>query len=352
MAVYNSSMFEEEKLTIEVVEKVSPAVVSIVISKTMPKMKDLKFLPFPLPFGGSGDGKPSGEKEMVKVGGGSGAIVHPDGLVLTNKHVVFDPDAEYTVITTDKKEYKARVVSRDPINDIAVCKIEAKGLPTVKLGNSDKVVPGQTVIAIGTPLGLFTNTVSKGIVSGLARRIHASLGIGGKTEELRGVIQTDVAINQGNSGGPLLDLSGEVVGINTAVIFGAQNIGFSIPINWAKQDLEDIIKFGRIIKPFIGIMYVPINEKIQKAYKLPTDHGVMIIQGHLPGESAVVKDSPADKVGIKENDIILEADGEKLGAEKDLMDIVQNHEVGDKLKLKILRDEKEFETELELTERK
>ena len=345
-------MNEEEKQTIKVVEEVSPAVVSIVISKVMPKMKKFNLFPFPLPFGDQSVEGHAEEKEMIKIGGGSGVIVHPDGLVLTNKHVVFDPEAEYTVITSDEKEYSARVVSRDPINDIAVCKIEGKGLPTAKLGNSDKVAPGQTVIAIGTPLGLFANTASKGIISGLARKIHASLGMGGKTEELRGVIQTDVAINQGNSGGPLLNLEGEVVGINTAVIYGAQNIGFCIPINWAKEDLEDIVKFGRIIKPFIGIMYVPINEKIQKTYNLPADHGVMIMRGHIPGEAAIISSSPADKAGLKENDIILEADGEKLGAEKDLMDIVQNHEVGDKIKLKILRDEKEFETELELAERK
>ncbi len=345
-------MNEEEKQTINVVQEVSPAVVSVVISKEMPKMKKFNLFPFPMPFGDKKIDLPSGEKEMVKVGGGSGVIVHPDGLVLTNKHVVFDPDAEYTVVTPDGKEHEARVISRDPINDIAVCKIEAKGLPVAKLGNSDKVVPGQTVIAIGTPLGLFTNTVSKGIISGLARRIHASLGMGGKTEELRGVIQTDVAINQGNSGGPLLSLEGEVIGINTAVIFGAQNIGFCIPINWAKKDLEDIIKFGRIIKPFIGIMYVPINKEIQETYKLPSDHGVLVLRGHIPGESAIIKNSPADKAGIKENDIILEVDGEKLDTKKDLMDIVQTHEVGDKLKLKVLRDEKEFETELELVERK
>jgi S1-C subfamily serine protease len=345
-------MNEEEKQTIKVVEEVSPAVVSIVISKEMPKMKNYKLFPFPLPFGDQSLEGHTGEKEMVKVGGGSGVIVHPDGLVLTNKHVVFDPEAEYTVITPDGKEHDARVVSRDPINDIAVCKIEEKGLPTARLGNSDKVTPGQTVIAIGTPLGLFANTVSKGIVSGLARRIHASLGMGGRTEELRGVIQTDVAINQGNSGGPLLNLEGEVVGINTAVIYGAQNIGFCIPINWAKKDLEDIVKFGRIIKPFIGIMYVPINEKLQKTYNLNSDHGVLVLRGHVPGEAAIIKNSPADKAGIKENDIILEVDEVVLGPEKDLMDIVQNHKVGDKLKLKVLRDKEEIETELELAERK
>src|SRR3989344_9432662 len=224
-----------DKLTIDAVKKVAPSVVSIVISKHLPKIKGLYQAPFMNPFM-FGDVDP-GQTEKVKVGGGSGFIVHPDGLVLTNKHVVFDSDAEYTIITTDGNEYSGKVVSRDPINDIAVVKINIKGLTAVRLGNSSKLEPGQTVIAIGNALGLFSNTVSKGIISGLSRKISASLGQDGQMEHLRGVLQTDVAINQGNSGGPLIDLAGEVVGINTAIIYGAQNIGFSIPINWAKQDL-------------------------------------------------------------------------------------------------------------------
>src|SRR3990167_6966009 len=206
-----------DKLPIDAVKKVAPSVVSIVISKHMPKIKSLYPAPFLGPFAfGETDGT-----EMVKVGGGSGFVVHPDGLVLTNKHVVFDADAEYTVITTDLKEYSGKVISRDPINDIAVLKINAKGLPAVRLGNSSKLELGQTVIAIGNALGLFSNTVSKGIISGLSRTISASLGSSpeGHVENLRGVIQTDVAINSGNSGGPLVNLDGEVIGINTAVIF-------------------------------------------------------------------------------------------------------------------------------------
>src|SRR3990167_3003211 len=267
----NSSDYD--KLTIDSVKKVVPCVVSIVISKNMPRVKSLHSTPFMEPFI-FGDVDPN-QTEKIKVGGGSGFIVHPDGLVLTNKHVVFDPDSEYTVITTDNQEYSGKVVSRDPINDIAVVKIKASGLPSARLGNSSKLEPGQTVIAIGNALGMFSNTVSKGIISGLSRKISASLGTGGQMEHLRGVLQTDVAINQGNSGGPLIDLDGEVVGINTAIIYGAQNIGFSIPINWAKQDLEDIIKHGRIIKPFIGLQYVMLNKELQKKSSLPTDFGVL-----------------------------------------------------------------------------
>ncbi|OGM99204.1 MAG: hypothetical protein A2817_03700 [Candidatus Yanofskybacteria bacterium RIFCSPHIGHO2_01_FULL_39_8b] len=339
-----------DKLTIDSVKKVAPSVVSIVISKHMPKVRGLYGAPFMGPFV-FGDVDPN-QTEKVKIGGGSGFIVHPDGLVLTNKHVVFDPDAEYTVITTDNKEYTGKVVSRDPINDIAVVKINAKELPPVQLGNSSKLEPGQTVIAIGNALGLFSNTVSKGIISGLSRKISASLGTEGQMEHLRGVLQTDVAINQGNSGGPLINLDGEVVGINTAIIYGAQNIGFSIPINWAKQDLEDIIKYGRIIKPFIGLQYVMLNKELRSKYSLPVDYGALVVRDHIPHSVAVVPDSPADKAGVKENDIITTLNGEDLTEEKDLQDLIQHCSVGDEIELKVIRKNDKLNLKTKLVERK
>ncbi|MDP3696755.1 MAG: trypsin-like peptidase domain-containing protein [Candidatus Taylorbacteria bacterium] len=337
-----------DKLTIDAVKKVAPSVVSIVISKHMPKVKSLYPAPF---FGPFMFGETEGT-EKVKVGGGSGFIVHPDGLVLTNKHVVFDTDAEYTIITVDGKEYPGKVVSCDPINDIAVVKINAKGLPAVRLGNSGKLEPGQTVIAIGNALGLFSNTVSKGIISGLSRKISASLGTGGQMEHLRGVLQTDVAINQGNSGGPLIDLDGEVVGINTAIIYGAQNIGFSIPINWAKEDLEDIIKHGRIIKPFIGLQYVMLGKELKEKYKLPVDYGALVVRDHVPGSVAVVPNSPAHKAGIKENDIITALNGNELTEEKDLQDMIQKCTVGDEIQLTVLRKDQKLNLKTKLVERK
>ncbi len=363
-----------EKQTIGSVKKVLPAVVSIIISKNMPKMKHLPMMPFFGPFSPFGmpdqgipapdeeqDGmtphinEPHGKKhggEKIKIGGGSGFVVHPDGLVLTNKHVVFDPDAEYTVITEDEKEYHGKVISRDPINDVAVLKIDVKGLPAVQLGNSDKIELGQTVVAIGNALGLFTNTVSKGIISGLGRKISASMGQEGEMEHLRNVIQTDVAINQGNSGGPLINLDGEVVGINTAIIFGAQNIGFALPINWAKADLEDIIKFGRIVRPFIGLRYVMLNKTLKEKYDLPVDYGALIIKDHVPGTEAVVKDSPADKAGIRENDIVLEINGEKLTEKKELADLVQTAKVGEELEMTVMRKDKTTKVKTILEERK
>ncbi|MGD0977313.1 MAG: trypsin-like peptidase domain-containing protein [Minisyncoccia bacterium] len=362
-------MIEIEKQTIETVKKVAPAVVSIVISKMMPQIRQIPFNPFMGPFGFPAPGpnqvpesmplpeippgaSPLAGGEKVKIGGGSGFIVHPDGLVLTNKHVVFDPDSEYTVIATDEKEYPGRVISRDPINDVAVLKINATGLPTVQLGNSNKIELGQTVIAIGNALGLFTNTVSKGIVSGLDRKISASLGQGGQIENLRNVIQTDVAINQGNSGGPLVNLDGEVVGINTAIIFGAQNIGFALPINWAKNDLEDIIKHGRIIRPYIGLRYVMLNKELQTKYTLPVDYGALVIRDHIPGTQAVIVGSPAHKAGIKENDIVLEINGNKLTEKKELADIIQTLKVGDECEMTVMRGKDTMKLKTILEERK
>jgi len=355
-----------EERTINAVKKVLPSVVSIVISKNMPKVKRMPFAPLFGPFGmpdqpdidddamipHEHNQHLGGNSQKIKIGGGSGFIVHPDGLVLTNKHVVFDPDSEYTIITEDEKEYHGRVISRDPINDVAVLKIDAKGLPPVRLGNSNKIELGQTVVAIGNALGLFSNSVSKGIISGLGRKISAAMGQGGEMEHLRNVLQTDVAINQGNSGGPLINLDGEVIGINTAIIFGAQNIGFALPINWAKTDLEDIIKHGRIIRPFIGLRYVMLNKELKERYDLPVDYGALVIKDHMPGSQAVVKDSPADKAGIRENDIVLEINDEKLTEKKELADIIQLANVGDELEMSVMRKDKTMKVKTVLEERK
>ncbi|MDP2647642.1 MAG: trypsin-like peptidase domain-containing protein [Candidatus Yanofskybacteria bacterium] len=341
---------EYDKLVIDAVKKVTPAVVSIVISKYVPRMKGLGPNSFfnPFLFGDVEDGA----REKTKVGGGSGFFVHEDGIVLTNKHVVFDSDAEYTVLTTDHQEFPAEVLSRDPVNDIALLRIKTKGVDCLPLGDSAKLELGQTVVAIGNALGMFTNSVSKGIISGLARSISASLGTGEHMERLRGVIQTDVAINQGNSGGPLINLNGEAIAINTAVIFGAQNIGFSIPINWAKSDLKDILEHGRIIKPYIGLMYTMLSKEAQKKYGLPIDHGALVIRDALPDSVAVMPGSPADKAGIKENDIIVKVNDARFGEAEDFMDLIQKFKVGEEVELTVLRSEKEKKIKLTLEERK
>ncbi|MFH1769842.1 MAG: trypsin-like peptidase domain-containing protein [Parcubacteria group bacterium] len=356
-------MFDEEKQTIETVRKIIPCVVSIVISKFIqdkkklasPTLNPLGQFGIPLPEQDLTDDPnnniPDNLKHRVKVGGGSGFIVSSDGLIVTNKHVVYDADAQYTVITNDEHEYTGRVITRDPINDVAILKIDVKGLPVAELGDSDGVELGQTAIAIGNALGVFNNTVSKGIISGLSRKVSASLGKG-QVENLRHVMQTDVAINQGNSGGPLANLQGKVIAINTAVIYGAQNIGFAIPINWAKADIADLNEHGRIIRPYIGLRYVTLNKELKEQYELDVDYGALVIKDHMPGSTAVVKDSPADKADIKENDVILTIDGRKLTEKNELADMVDRHKVGDIVELKILRKDKELRTKVKLTERK
>lgn len=342
-----------DKLAIDAVKKVAPTVVSVVVSKYLPRMRDMDpgqfFNPFML-----GEGE-DGARQKMKVGGGTGFIVTADGLILTNKHVVFDADAEYSVVMNDGSEHSAKVLSRDPVNDIAVLKIEAKDLPHAEMASSQHIELGQTVLAIGNALGMFSNSVSKGIISGMARSISASLGGSPEnmmTETLRGVIQTDVAINQGNSGGPLIDLEGRVVGINTAVIFGAQNIGFAIPVDWAKADLQDIIKHGRIIKPYIGLMYVMLTPELAKRHGLPHERGALILRDRRPDAQAVLTDSPAAKAGLKEHDIITHIDGTEIPADKDFSDLLQEYKVGDTVKISYLRDGKSSDCEVVLQERK
>ena len=351
-------MLSEEKTIIDAVKKVSPSVVSVIISKHLPKAKRITLSPFGifnLPEIENKENKDEKPEEHgkeqhaphlhaseghVQVGGGSGFVVNSNeahSLILTNKHVVHDKDAEYSVLVGEK-EYEAEVLSSDPLNDIAILKIKVGGLPVARLGDSSKVQVGQTAIAIGTALGMFTNSVSKGIISGLSRRIAASLGQGEETEVLRGAIQTDVAINQGNSGGPLINTEGEVVGINTAIIFGAQNIGFALPINWAKKDIEDILKHGKIERPYLGLRYMMLNKKLKEQYDLGAEAGALVISDHLPNSKAVMPGSPADKAGIKENDLITEINGKKLDEKSELADLIQECKIGDEVELALLRN--------------
>lgn len=342
-------MDSRDKIIVDTVKRVAPSVVSIVISKYLPKVKDVNASSFFNPF--MFDDADDGAKQKVKIGGGSGFVVHENGLILTNKHVVFEEDAEYTVITNDHKEYPATVLSRDPLNDIAILKVDAKGLPALNLGDSTKLQLGETVVAIGNALGMFSNSVSKGIISGLARSISASLGSGGHMENLRGVIQTDVAINQGNSGGPLLNLDGQVIAINTAIIYGAQNIGFSIPINLAKRDISDILEHGRIIKPYIGLMYTMLTKEAKEKYSLPVDHGALVMRDHLPDSQAVIPGSPAAKAGVQENDIVTAVNGKELKDDMDLSDVLQSFNVGDQVELSVTRKDKQEKLKLVLEER-
>lgn len=339
----------------ETIKKVMPAVVSIVISKSLAELeKEIppEVLPF-LPYGNHLN-IPKEEIDahgMIKIGGGSGFIVDPKGIVLTNKHVVVDSKAEYTVILHDERKFKAQVLARDPIDDVAVLKIEGENLPTVKLGESTGLELGETVLAIGNALGLFKNTVSLGIISGLSRSIRAATTPSVAPQELRGLIQTDAAINPGNSGGPLVNLEGEAIGINAAIVFGAQNLGFAIPINYAKRDLSDVQKFGHIKRPLLGLRYMNVNEDVQARLKLPVGYGAMII-GQKPHSEAIIPDSPAAKAKLREKDIIIESNGEKITETRTIQDILEEKNVGEVLDFKVMRGKKMLNVSVKLTERK
>jgi S1-C subfamily serine protease len=220
--------------------------------------------------------------------------------------------------------------------DVAVLKIDAKNLPFLEIGDSDKIELGETVVAIGNPLGEFEDTLSAGIISGLSRKITAFGGPAMKATSLRGLIQTDAAINPGNSGGPLVDLEGRVIGINSATIMGAQNIGFAIPANAVKSILDSVKVHGKIVRPFLGIRYRIITPELKEANKLPVDYGILIARGASDNELAIIPGSPADKAGLAENDIILELDGVQIGGERSFASIIRGKKVGQVISLTVL----------------
>ena len=309
-------VLEENSAVITSAEKVSPAVVSILTTRNVrDRYGDI----------------------YQQQGGGTGFVITSDGLILTNRHVVSDTKAEYTVVTSDGNSYSAKVVATDPSTsvDLAILSIEAHGLPVVELGNSDDLKIGQFVVAIGNALAEFQNTVTLGVVSAKDRQITAGGADG--TERLEGLIQTDAAINPGNSGGPLINLKGQVVGINTAVSSDAQNIGFAIPINLVQSAIDSYQENGRIIRPFLGVRYEPITKELAELEKLPVTQGALIIRGETASQLAVVPDSPANKAGFEENDILVEINKEKITETHSLARILQGYQAGDQITITYLR---------------
>ena len=338
--IEKTNIFTQESFVIDAVKKTNPAVVSIVISKEVPKYETYyeNSNPFGDLFPGFNFSVPELRQngtEKKQVGGGSGFFVSEDGLIVTNKHVVEDKTAEYTVLTNDGKKHVAKVIARDAVLDIALLRIPGNNFPSLSLGNSDNLEVGQSVIAIGNALAEYRNTVSVGIVSGLARSVSASSG-GGRTELLDHVIQTDAAINPGNSGGPLLNLSGQVIGVNVAIVSGSQNIGFALPINSVKSAIESVKATGKIVRPYLGVRYVVVNESLRQKNNLSVDYGVLVQRGEGANELAVIPGSPADKAGILENDIILSIDGVKLDEDTSLASIIRQKKVGQVINLRVL----------------
>ena len=336
------------------VERNAPGVVSIVITKDVPKVRNLSPFFFLDPFGGSPlrQGQGSGATEKQQVGSGSGFIVSADGLIVTNRHVVSDTAAEYTVITNDGQEHSATVLARDPNNDIAVLKMEGSSLPVLDLGDSDQVKVGQTVIAIGNPLGEFANSVTRGIISGVKREVAAGSARSGRSEQLSGIFQTDAAINPGNSGGPLFNMSGEVIGVNVAMAQGAENIAFALPINQVKRVIEQVKTTGKISTPYIGVRYLILNAEIAKENSLPLEYGALVLRGEKMTDFAVIPGSPADKAGIVENDILLEIDGTKIDEKHQVTSLVAEKNVGDEVTIKVWHKGETKDVRVKLEERK
>jgi serine protease Do len=331
----------EEQQVISVVKKTNPAVVSIVISQLVPVYEQVNpnnqmpdFFNDPFNFLQQPQYQQKGTQQQ-DVGAGSGFLISADGLIITNKHVVAQASADYTVFLNDGSKHTAKVIAKDPSNAIAILKIDGKDLPFLEFGSSTDVQIGQTVIAIGNPLGQFRNTVSKGVISGLSRSITAG-DASGSSEQLTGVIQTDAAINPGNSGGPLIDLNGRVIGVNVAVAEGSQSIGFALPANGVKSVVESVRKSGHIVRPYLGVRYTLITPAIKQANNLSVDYGALVIRGDQQSDLAIVPGSPAGKAGLVEGDIILEADGQKITETNPLAAAISQKQVGDTVNLKIL----------------
>ena len=328
---------EHEKAVIEVVEENIPAVVSVVASRSVEyidfSLSDFFFEPE--------------VRERLEEEQGTGFIIQEDGVILTNKHVVADEDAEYTVFLSTGEKFEAEVLARDPLQDLAVLKIEGEGFPVVTIGDSDTVSPGQTAIAIGNALGELKNTVSVGVISGTGRSVVARGGQ--RAELLDDVLQTDAAINFGNSGGPLLNLRGEVVGINTATMIFAEGIGFAIPINRAQRAIKGAVEEGKITYPFLGVRYLIIDKELKEKENLPVDYGAIVFSGR-EDFPAVTPRSAADRVGIREGDIILEINGEEINNQNTLARVIIKYNPEGEVELKILRDGQEIKVDVVLGE--
>lgn len=331
----------EDGATIDVAEAVNPSVVSIILTKNYDQIESSPFADF-FGFGFPGIEPPSGQQQ---VGAGTGFIVSSDGLILTNRHVVSEEDVEYTVIMNDQTTHNARVVAIDTAFDVALVKIEATDLPALELGDSDALKIGQTVLAIGNVLGEYQNSLTRGVISGTGRTVAV------QGDTLEDVLQTDAAINSGNSGGPLLNLSGQVIGINTAVDRGGEAIGFAIPINFAKSAVESYRETGKISRPILGVRYSPIDEDVAAKNSLPYNYGALVVRGDDPTELAVIPGGPADLAGIEENDIILEINGDKVGQEGSLSHLIQKYQVGETVQLLVFHDGQKKTAQVTLQER-
>jgi S1-C subfamily serine protease len=318
---------QDTNFIVKVVQKAGPAVVRIDAARTIISREPTEFSdPFLRRFFRD---LPSEPRRRIEKGSGSGFIINSNGQILTNSHVVNGADT-VTVRLKDGRTFDGRVLGEDPVTDVAVIKINANNLPTIPLGNSEILQPGEPVIAIGNPLGL-DNTVTSGIVSATGR----SSSVIGASDKRVDYIQTDAAINPGNSGGPLLNARGEVIGMNTAIIQGAQGLGFAIPINTAQRIVKELIAKGKVDHPYLGIQMVTLTPEVkQRIVKLginiTAEQGVLLID--------VIPNSPADRAGLQEGDVIQSINNQSVANIEQVQKLVENSKIGFPLQLQVQRN--------------
>lgn len=306
----------------QIVQQVGPAVVRIDSARTVEQ-----------PFGNFGDpfGRPSSPQQRVQRGTGSGFITTPDGRILTNAHVVEGAD-NVSVVLKDGRRFQGEVVGADPVTDVAVIKIDGNGLQTVKIGNSENLLPGQAVVAIGNPLGL-SFTVTQGIVSATGRSA-SDVGVPAERVDF---IQTDAAINPGNSGGPLINSSAEVIGINTAIIQGASGIGFAIPIATAQRIADQLVTKGRVDHPYLGIQMAELSPELRNRIN-QSDTGVRVNQDQGVVIVGVQQNSPAARAGVRPGDVIVSMSGTAIQTSQQVQKLVEATNVGNVLQMTISRN--------------
>lgn len=322
---------------VEAVEKLSPSVVYITTKSVFsPSVSVPRGIPdefrwfFSEPF----------DEPRERRGSGSGIIISEDGLILTNQHVIEGADQITVKVdangdNNDEKSFKAKVVGADKLTDIAVIKVDAKGLPAATLGDSEKTRIGEWVLAVGNPYG-YEHTVTVGVLSAKGRDLT------GMGREYPNLLQTDAAINPGNSGGPLANLKGEVIGVNTAIHRFGQGIGFAIPINRVKEIKDELVEKGKVIRPYIGIQMMEMDEAKAEYLKMPIVEGVLVYK--------VLRNSPADEAGLQRGDVILKVDGKKVNSPQELQKAVRKHKVGDTVEMEIWRNEKRKKITLKVAE--
>ena len=315
----------------QIAKTVGPSVVSVDVMSTSSSSSDL-----------FGFAQPQSVEDA-----GTGIIISSDGLIITNRHVVPAGTTSVSVTLSDGTQLSdVQVVGRTSDSDsldIAFLKIkDAKGkkLTPASIGDSSKVQVGDSVVAIGNALGQFQNTVTSGIISGFGRQVQASDSSGASSENLDDLFQTDAAINEGNSGGPLVNLNGEVIGINTAIASNSQNVGFAIPINDVTGLIKQVESTGKLARPYLGVRYIPLTADVANQYNLSVNNGAYIAPAADPSQPSIVPGSPADSAGLKEGDIISQVGGMNIDETHSLTSLLDQHNPGDKLDLTIIRNGK------------